>query len=359
MAYNVYFGRIPFGRSDTLLNIYDIDKEHLDSYFKVTVSDVSYPTTYNFGIFNSYKADSLGLEFVFSLDSSSYSQHFFDDYNIVYLEREFLYTPFDILSIEYTGSNHFRCKCLLSNYCLAKQPYTGIDVNHLKLHNGYIKYGYKYDSLVNSEGKVNYSLYRDTDLYRPPYLSNISTILYKRFQIYQSFGGYQISKVIGDAIVGWGCLFLEPRTYEFKSGFKIDIQPCKISGDILPYGMLIYPIKYNTEYTINLNDKIWNSKVIDFLKEEFGTEYFYGNRIYPYINSNVNVNMHTDTKVINFNVGGLDSIPITFERDGVSYNTLMVINQKNDYIGGIIDSNEIFNNSDFFPNPFKYNQVVS
>ena len=177
MAYTIYFGYLP--KSSLIMSrTIDIVKDtDLANLYSIDVSQISF-------------TKDGGCNFICEQTQRKITQLAYACYNAFFIKVPNYNSdgdlvgntiiPYDIESIEYVGSVNVRISGTLSPYSLAlylqyNNASTNIPLiwNDIRCFNAYVERGYKYDSILNNVGKVNFSSNADTDIYcLPPYTIN-------------------------------------------------------------------------------------------------------------------------------------------------------------------------------------------
>ena len=177
MAYTIYFGYLPKS-SLIVARTTDIVKDtDLSSLYNIEVSQISF-------------TKDGACSFICNQTQRKINQLAYACYNAFFIKTPnydtdnelvgYSITTYDIESIEYTSSVNVKITGTLSPYNLAlymqyNSASTNIPLiwNDIRCFNAYVERGYKYDSILNSFSKVNFSTNGDTDLYcLPPYTIN-------------------------------------------------------------------------------------------------------------------------------------------------------------------------------------------
>lgn len=177
MAYTIYFGYLP--KSSLIVSrTTDIVKDtELANLYSNEVSQISF-------------TKDGGCNFICEQTQRKITQLAYACYNAFFIKVPNYNSdgdlvgntiiPYDIESVEYVGSVNVRISGTLSPYSLAlylqyNNTSTNIPLiwNDIRCFNAYVERGYKYDSILNNVGKVNFSSNADTDIYcLPPYSIN-------------------------------------------------------------------------------------------------------------------------------------------------------------------------------------------
>ncbi len=250
MAYKIYLGFLPKNTTILQRSTPVFPDSSISNCYTCDVSQISYGTNGD-------------ASFVISLNDVKIERGAIECFNAFFIKHEakvggvttIYYTPYHITKIDYSSSINVVINGRLSPYVKElsiKDTATDVPLewSNLKFRDTYIKYGYKYNSILDSYGAVNFSTTGATDLYCNPELPITCDILkYSEKVIHNiSILDDDFNRICADTL--WELAYIQPNTSVFSDDqtFPRTKKPTNANGYIeLPYFITCKPI--NSEYT--------------------------------------------------------------------------------------------------------------
>lgn len=284
----------------------------------------------------SFKDDELKVTVDDTLGGTSNSNLFKSNYNclLLYNDSKNYFEVYKVLQIDFIGGKQIRIKAILSNYTIDKYEaeenettYTLYSKGVLQSKGGFVRYGYKADSILKTDGTLNLDGKGGTDIYKPLNFSSKPILSYRKKLGFRSLFNNDGTPNDTDSIKfsgfykAWVYVYCEARNYEGTSPLPTNILIATY-GDIkgqqynLPYGVICAPIT-NDGYSITINGKDINVK--GFINQF--SSYIYSIKLSPQPPFKLKASEYTITD---------NSLDITTETINNQYNVLQVFNYIDD-----------------------------
>ena len=265
MAYTIYFGYLP---KSTLI----VDRS------TNIVLDSDLANLYSFEVAQISFTQNGGASFIIPQTQHKIDHMAFACYNAFFIKtmnydddgvyQGYSITTYDITDISYSQATNVKITGILSPYNLALSLNysSGGDNTHMqwrdiKGFNAYVERGYKYDSILNSSHKVNFSTTADTDLYCLPPFSIKKDILKSSAKIKYDVatGGLitdSVKAVVNEVFntCAWELSYMlndivqDVCSYHF-GGTKLIVN--NINSEVLPYTIIFKPLINGNSITVN------------------------------------------------------------------------------------------------------------
>ena len=286
MAYTIYFGYLPkstliVDRSTNIVLDSDLSK-----LYSVEVAQISFTRNG-------------GASFIIAQTQHKIDHMAFACYNAFFIKtmnydddgvyQGYSITTYDITDISYSQATNVKITGILSPYNLALSlnyssggNNTHMQWQNIKGFNAYVERGYKYDSILNSSHKANFSATADTDLYCLPPFKIKKDILKSSTKVkYDLITASLVSdavKTIANDIFNtcaWELTYILNDISQAASGgvtisysflgtrYKVN----NAGKEIMPYTIIFKPL-VNGNY-INIGGASYNFKIYDSIRNEY------------------------------------------------------------------------------------------
>ena len=250
MAYTIYFGFLPKNTTILQRNTPVFPDSSISSCYTFDVSQISYGANGD-------------ASFVISLNDVKIERGAIECFNAFFVKHKAknggvettYYTPYQIINTDYTGSINVKITGRLAPYVKElsiKDDTTDVSLQwaNLNFRDTYIKYGYKYNSILKSNGSVNFSTTGATDLYCKPETPIKCDILKYSEKVKHNISSIDddFNTICMDTL--WELAYIQPNTSVFSDDqtFPRTKKRTNNNGYIeLPYFITCRPI--NSEYT--------------------------------------------------------------------------------------------------------------
>lgn len=209
----------------------------------------------------SFRDDTIMVTIDDTLGGTIDSNLFKSDYNclLLYNDNYKYFEVYRVTNIKFIGGKKIEVQGLLTNYTIDKIETDYNDreyiLNRRESLNGkcgYIKRGYAYDSILNSNGTANLDGVGKTDIYKAIPYNDINILKFRKNLKFRSvYDGSEpddsYSSIIEDNYTGWVYVYCEPnRTYTVNEN-EITVPSINFLTTYneylkLPYGVIVMPL---------------------------------------------------------------------------------------------------------------------
>lgn len=208
---NIYLGFIPFVSIDAIMQTGGSVAPFFDFNNKSKYTQVEID---NFRILDNGR-----VSFIIDLDTSSISNLDFDKYNAVIIPSySNKYRIYSISNIAYTSATNYLVTAVPTYLDAIYNSGDYIDPTKLKSKTSFIRYGYAYDSILDSHAKINLNSNGSTDIYTrdPNYITPNLPLWHKKLEMdnceYNSSltdaKKNLINTTINKYVLGWVIIYL-------------------------------------------------------------------------------------------------------------------------------------------------------
>lgn len=252
LPFTIYLANIPFLNKNYLITN---GKEVKDTgiYNSVEINNVNFINniTYNRNYLN---AEPTSISFIIDIDDNSFFNVLWNKYNAVYFSdsTDENYRIYRIEKLMYVSSKKVRVEAVETIYNIIKSSFevtSNINVSLLKSHETFIRYGYAYDSILNTAGTANFSINGDTDLYTPIGEEIVMPLTRGLKAIEQNYGLETLTSWLNNNVRFWVVVYLQPDTYTVDTK-SIVLNKSTYEGMSLPYAVLSCPFIPNNVYKL-------------------------------------------------------------------------------------------------------------
>lgn len=252
LPFNIYLANIPFLNKNYLITN---GKEVKDTgiYNSVEIINVNFISniTYNRNYLN---VEPTSISFIIDIDDNSFFNVLWNKYNAVYFSdsTDENYRIYRIEKLTYVSSKKVRIEAVETIYNIIKSSFevtSNINVSLLKSHETFIRYGYAYDSILNTSGNANFSINGDTDLYTPIGEEIVMPLTRGLKAIEQNYGLETLTTWLNNNVRFWVVVYLQPDTYTVDTK-SIALNKSTYEGISLPYAVLSCPFIPNNVYKL-------------------------------------------------------------------------------------------------------------
>lgn len=256
LPFSIYLANIPFLNKNYLITN---GKEVKDTgiYNSVKINNVNFINhiTYNR---NYLDVEPTSISFIIDIDDNSFFNVLWNKYNAVYFSdnTDENYRIYRIEKLMYVSSKKVRVEAVETIYNIIKSSFkvtSNINVSLLKSHETFIRYGYAYDSILNTSGTANFSINGDTDLYTPIGEEIVMPLTRGLKPIEQNYELETLTSWLNKNVRFWVVVYLQPDTYRVDTE-SVVLGKSTYEGMSLPYAVLSCPfIPDNVYKLINKN----------------------------------------------------------------------------------------------------------
>lgn len=252
LPFNIYLANIPFLNKNYLITN---GKEVKDSgvYNSVEINNVNFINniTYNCNYLN---VEPTSISFIIDIDDNSFFNVLWNKYNAVYFSdsTDENYRIYRIEKLMYVSSKKVRVEAVETIYNIIKSSFevtSKINVSLLKSHETFIRYGYSYDSILNTSGQANFSINGDTDLYTPIGEEIVMPLTKGLKPIEQNYGLETLTSWLNRNVRFWVVVYLQPGRYTVDTK-SVVFGKSTYEGMSLPYAVLSCPFIPNNVYKL-------------------------------------------------------------------------------------------------------------
>lgn len=252
LPFNIYLANIPFLNKNYLITN---GKEVKDTgiYNSVEIINVNFISNiaYNRNYLN---VEPTSISFIIDIDDNSFFNVLWNKYNAVYFSdsTDENYRIYRIEKLTYVSSKKVRIEAVETIYNIIKSSFevtSNINVSLLKSHETFIRYGYAYDSILNTSGNANFSINGDTDLYTPISEEIVMPLTRGLKAIEQNYGLETLTTWLNNKVRFWVVVYLQPDTYTVDTK-SIVLNKSTYEGMSLPYAVLSCPFIPNNVYKL-------------------------------------------------------------------------------------------------------------
>ena len=252
LPFTIYLANIPFLNKNYLITN---GKEVKDTgvYNSVEINNVNFINniTYNRNYLN---VEPTSISFIIDIDDNSFFNVLWNKYNAVYFSdsTDENYRIFKIEKLTYVSSKKVRVEAVETIYNIIKSSFevtSNINVSLLKSHETFIRYGYAYDSILNTAGTANFSINGDTDLYTPIGEEIVMPLTRGLKAIEQNYGLETLTSWLNNNVRFWVVVYLQPDTYKVDTKAVV-LGKSTYEGMSLPYAVLSCPFIPNKVYKL-------------------------------------------------------------------------------------------------------------
>lgn len=252
LPFSIYLANIPFLNKNYLITN---GKEVKDTgiYNSVEINNVNFINniTYNR---NYLTVEPTSISFIIDIDDNSFFNVLWNKYNAVYFSdsTDENYRIYRIEKLMYVSSKKVRVEAVETIYNIIKSSFevtSNINVSLLKSHETFIRYGYAYDSILNTAGTANFSINGDTDLYTPIGEEIVMPLTRGLKAIGQNYGLETLTTWLNDKVRFWVVVYLQPDTYTVDTK-SVVLGKSTYEGMSLPYAVLSCPFIPNNVYKL-------------------------------------------------------------------------------------------------------------
>lgn len=252
LPFTIYLANIPFLNKNYLITN---GKEVKDTgiYNSVEINNVNFINniTYNRNYLN---VEPTSISFIIDIDDNSFFNVLWNKYNAVYFSdsTDENYRIYRIEKLMYVSSKKVRVEAVETIYNIIKSSFevtSNINVSLLKSHETFIRYGYAYDSILNTAGTANFSINGDTDLYTPIGEEIVMPLTRGLKAIEQNYGLETLTSWLNNNVRFWVVVYLQPDTYTVDTK-SIVLNKSTYEGMSLPYAVLSCPFIPNNVYKL-------------------------------------------------------------------------------------------------------------
>lgn len=252
LPFTIYLANIPFLNKNYLITN---GKEVKDTgiYNSVEINNVNFINniTYNRNYLN---VEPTSISFIIDIDDNSFFNVLWNKYNAVYFSdsTDENYRILRIEKLMYVSSKKVRVEAVETIYNIIKSSFevtSNINVSLLKSHETFIRYGYAYDSILNTAGTANFSINGDTDLYTPIGEEIVMPLTRGLKAIEQNYGLETLTSWLNNNVRFWVVVYLQPDTYTVDTK-SVVLGKSTYEGMSLPYAVLSCPFIPNNVYKL-------------------------------------------------------------------------------------------------------------
>lgn len=289
LPFKIYLANIPFLNKNYLITN---RRQVKDSgiYNSVEINNVNFINniTYNRSYLN---VEPTSISFIIDIDDNSFFNVLWNKYNAVYFSdsTDENYRIYRIEKLTYVSSKKVRVEAVETIYNIIKSSFevtSNINVSLLKSHETFIRYGYAYDSILNTAGKANFSINGDTDLYTPIGEEIVMPLTRGLKAIEQDYGLETLTSWLNNNVRFWFVVYLQPDTYRVDAK-SVVLGKSTYEGIPLPYAVLSCPFIPNNVYKLinrntGLNDETISIKYLFTFINAIDQSKIYAIKCYPY-----------------------------------------------------------------------------
>lgn len=252
LPFSIYLANIPFLNKNYLITN---GKEVKDTgiYNSVEINNVNFINniTYNRNYLN---VEPTSISFIIDIDDNSFFNVLWNKYNAVYFSdsTDKNYRIYRIEKLMYVSSKKVRVEAVETIYNIIKSSFevtSNINVSLLKSHKTFIRYGYAYDSILNTARTANFSINGDTDLYTPIGEEIVMPLTRGLKAIEQNYGLETLTSWLNNNVRFWVVVYLQPDTYRVDTK-SVVLSKSTYEGMSLPYAVLSCPFIPNNVYKL-------------------------------------------------------------------------------------------------------------
>lgn len=252
LPFSIYLANIPFLNKNYLITN---GKEVKDTgiYNSVKINNVNFINniTYNRNYLN---VEPTSISFIIDIDDNSFFNVLWNKYNAVYFSdsTDENYRIYRIEKLMYVSSKKVRVEAVETIYNIIKSSFevtSNINVSLLKSHETFIRYGYAYDSILNTSGTANFSINGDTDLYTPIGEEIVMPLTKGLKAIEQNYGLETLTSWLNNNVRFWVVVYLQTDTYSVGTK-SVVLSKSTYEGMSLPYAVLSCPFIPNNVYKL-------------------------------------------------------------------------------------------------------------
>lgn len=255
LPFSIYLANIPFLNKNYLITN---GKEVKDTgvYNSVEIINVNFINNITYR--NYLNVEPTSISFIIDIDDNSFFNVLWNKYNAVYFSdnTDENYRIYKIEKLMYVSSKKVRIEAVETIYNIIKASFNveqSIDISLLKSHDTFIRYGYAYDSILNTSGQANFSVNGDTDLYTPLDEEIVMPLTKGLKAIEQDYGLEVLTSWLNQNVRFWVVVYLQPDTYTVDAK-SVVLNKSTYEGMSLPYTVLSCPfIPGNVYKLINRN----------------------------------------------------------------------------------------------------------
>lgn len=255
LPFSIYLANIPFLNKNYLITN---GKEVKDTgvYNSVEIINVNFINNITYR--NYLNVEPTSISFIIDIDDNSFFNVLWNKYNAVYFSdnTDENYRIYKIEKLMYVSSKKVRIEAVETIYNIIKASFNveqSIDISLLKSHDTFIRYGYAYDSILNTSGQANFSINGDTDLYTPLDEEIVMPLTKGLKAIEQDYGLEVLTSWLNQNVRFWVVVYLQPDTYTVDTK-SVVLNKSTYEGMSLPYAVLSCPfIPRNVYKLINRN----------------------------------------------------------------------------------------------------------
>lgn len=255
LPFSIYLANIPFLNKNYLITN---GKEVKDTgvYNSVEIINVNFINNITYR--NYLNVEPTSISFIIDIDDNSFFNVLWNKYNAVYFSdnTDENYRIYKIEKLMYVSSKKVRIEAVETIYNIIKASFNveqSIDISLLKSHETFIRYGYAYDSILNTSGQANFSINGDTDLYTPLDEEIVMPLTKGLKAIEQDYGLEVLTSWLNQNVRFWVVVYLQPDTYTVDTK-SVVLNKSTYEGMSLPYAVLSCPfIPGNVYKLINRN----------------------------------------------------------------------------------------------------------
>lgn len=256
LPFTIYLANIPFLNKNYLITN---GKEVKDTgvYNSVEIINVNFINNITFNR-NYLNVEPTSISFIIDIDDNSFFNVLWNKYNAVYFSdnTDENYRIYKIEKLMYVSSKKVRIDAVETIYNIIKASFNveqSIDISLLRSHETFIRYGYAYDSILNTSGQANFSINGDTDLYTPLDEEVVMPLTKGLKAIEQDYGLEILTSWLNQNVRFWVVVYLQPDTYTVDTK-SVVLNKSTYEGMSLPYAVLSCPfIPGNVYKLINRN----------------------------------------------------------------------------------------------------------
>ncbi len=289
LPFTIYLANIPFLNKNYLITN---GKQVKDTgvYNSVEIINVNFINniTYNRNYLN---VEPTSISFIIDIDDNSFFNVLWNKYNAVYFSdsTDENYRIYRIEKLTYVSSKKVRVEAVETIYNIIKSSFevtSNINVSLLKSHETFIRYGYAYDSILNTAGTANFSINGDTDLYTPIGEEIVMPLTRGLKAIEQNYGLETLTSWLNNNVRFWVVVYLQPDTYRVDTK-SIVLSKSTYEGMSLPYAVLSCPFISNNVYKLinrntGLGDETISIKNLFTFINAIDQSKIYAIKCYPY-----------------------------------------------------------------------------
>ena len=255
LPFNIYLANIPFLNKNYLITN---GKEVKDTGIYNSVEIINVNFINNITYRNYLNVEPTSISFIIDIDDNSFFNVLWNKYNAVYFSdnTDENYRIYKIEKLMYVSSKKVRIEAVETIYNIIKASFNveqSIDISLLKSHDTFIRYGYAYDSILNTSGQANFSINGDTDLYTPLDEEIVMPLTKGLKAIEQDYGLEVLTSWLNQNVRFWVVVYLQPDTYTVDTK-SVVLNKSTYEGMSLPYAVLSCPfIPSNVYKLINRN----------------------------------------------------------------------------------------------------------